>query len=341
MIKVNGRFIHNRITGVEKYAHEVTSRLKNTSLICPENKLSGIKGHMWEQLFLPYYAKDSILWSPCNTGPITFKKHIVTIHDISPIDHPEWMNNLYVSWYRYLIPKLIKSSIKIITDSNFSKSRILSVVKINEDKVKVIPLAANRKFKVINYDKILSTLNKYFLSKYRYILSVSSIEPRKNIARLIKSWNKIEDKLDDDIRLILVGPVGPKRIFKQPHTNNYSDKIIFTGYLPEEDLIHIYNGAMAFIYPSLYEGFGLPPLEAMQCGTPVITSEIPSISEVVGDSCITVNPFRINEISDAIISICNDYKLRKELSIKGLHRSKIFTWERTSQEILNTIKNTY
>jgi len=159
------------------------------------------------------------------------------------------------------------------------------------------------------------------------------LEKRKNIPTLIKAFYESKRRRTNH-KLVIVGKKGWKYddIFETIDALNLKNEVIFTGYVPKEDLVKFYNTADLFVYPSVYEGFGLPPLEAMACGCPVITSNISSLPEVVGNAGITVNPYDVEELVEAMYRVLNDEDLRKELSKKGLERSKLFSWRKTAEE---------
>jgi len=178
------------------------------------------------------------------------------------------------------------------------------------------------------------SLAKYNLPK-KFILFVGTIEPRKNIKRLIEAYNIVSPQEP----LVIVGKKGwfYKEIFKEIEELNIKDKIIFLDYLPGKDLPYLYNKAICFIYPSLYEGFGLPPLEAMACGCPVITSSTSSLPEVVGNAAVLIDPGKTREMVVAIEKILGSRKLRDELRQKGIVQSKKFSWRKTSEQILEIL----
>src|SRR6185436_6347589 len=187
-------------------------------------------------------------------------------------------------------------------------------------------------------EKELQRVRHTYRIEADYILSVGSIQPRKNLVRLIKAYSLLRDKLGADKlpKLVFVG----KRAWLYDETlraladASLGDSVILTGYVPESDLTALYSGATCFVYPSIFEGFGLPPLEAMQCGTPVIIGNRTSLPEVVGDAALAVDPFDVHAIADAIEQILNKPALREELRVRGLERAKIFDWQETARKTL-------
>ena len=181
-----------------------------------------------------------------------------------------------------------------------------------------------------------SLKKKYGIPDAPYILSLCTLEPRKNIDQIIRAFAKLVNESQiQELNLVLVGPKGWMfdKIFDAIATNTtVKNKIFITGFIPDEDLASIYSEAMMFVYPSFYEGFGLPPLEAMQCGTPVITSNVSSLPEVVGDAGIMVSPRDLDELCQAMLTVYKNPSLRQEMSEKSLHRASKFSWSRCALE---------
>ncbi|WP_281615410.1 glycosyltransferase family 1 protein [Flammeovirga sp. SubArs3] len=341
MIQVNTRNLLSHKTGVQRYTEEIIKNFPKDQydIIFPSrNNAHGIRGHIWEQLYLPFLLKNDILWSPSNSGPIQTKgPHIVTIHDVVPMDHPEWLNYKFARWYQFMLPKLAKSVDHIITISNFSKERIIQTLKVPDKKISVIPNGVDHSLFNTN-----SIHQENVIPFKRYIITLGSLEPRKNLLRLFKAWKDIKNSIDDDIHLVVVGKKGLSRVFSSENydfENLQQERIYFTGHLTDSDLVSALRNAIAFTYLSEYEGFGLPPLEAMACGVPVITSNTTAFPEVVKDSAITISPYDINDISKSIKTIIENDKLRKKLSIKGISQAGHFNWKKTSAETIKILKS--
>ena len=243
--------------------------------------------------------------------------------------------------YRALLPRTIKSADKIIAISHHTKNDIIQHFKIPEDKIKVIHLAANKNYKPLQGDKINKIKQKYDLN-CPFILYVGGLAPNKNVKRLIQAFYKLK-KQGINHKLILTGVKRwkYKSIFETIEKLNLQKDVIFTGYVPDEDLPALYNAADLFVYPSLYEGFGLPPLEAMACGTPVITSNTSSLPEVVGDAGIMVNPYDVDELANKMYEVLTNDGLGEELSKKGLERAKLFSWKKCAEEHLKVYEEVY
>ena len=338
MIICNSRVLSNNLTGVQRYILEVSARMgKDVELISPSKLKQGIGGHLWEQLILPYRVKNNLLWSPSNTGPMFLENQVLTLHDVNPLDNPQWVSKNFSKLYRFIIPKLVKNVRRIITDSEFSKCRIIHHFPASYSKIDVVPLATDSRFKPTLDNNIQELFSNLDIPVGRYFVALGSIEPRKNLSRLLAAWKKILPILPDDINLILVGALGKKSVFGDYDLGNLSERIFFTGHIDDVYLPSIYSGALGSVYISLYEGFGLPPLEAISCGTPLIFSDIPSIREVVGNAGIPVNPLKVDEIAEAIVLLAKNESIRYKLGIAGLSRAQSFSWDETTKRTLDIL----
>lgn len=339
LICVNTRILLSPTTGVQRYLAEILKRSEGQfRQIQPQGGgYQGFKGHLWEQTVLPRLTKNSTLWSPSTTGPLLKSNQVITTHDLSPMDHPEWFSKKFAVWYNFIIPRIAKTAAHILTDSQFSKDRILHHCQVHSSKVTVIPLGVDPRF--FQFSKAGSK-EKLSLPSQKYFLSLGSLEPRKNLKKLLEAWSLAAAKIDADIFLVIAGEIGSSHIFSKM---NFDQKLLsrvhFTGRVSDADLPGLYTSALGFVYPSLYEGFGLPPLEAMAAGVPVLASNSTSIPEVVGQSGILFNPTNIEEISTSIIEVASDESLRKKLVKSGTERARLFNWDQTAQETLRTLKN--
>lgn len=257
-------------------------------------------------------------------------KVVVTIHDMIYKIYPETTQIKNMDKFDKEINHSIIMSDKIIAVSEATKKDILRYFNISEKKIEVIyPGVEDELYKTYIFKK--QSIKKYKIGT-KYILFLGTLEPRKNIVNIIKSFERANLK---EIKLVITGGKGWKyeEIFEAYKNSPCKDKIQMLDYIAEEDKIALYKGAELFIFPSLYEGFGMPVLEAMAAGTPVITSNISSLPEVAGDAAILVNPYDIDEISKAIKNIIGDEVLKKEMIRKGLEQAKKFTWENSVKKL--------
>jgi glycosyltransferase involved in cell wall biosynthesis len=349
-VYVNGRFLCNKIDGISRFSIEICKQLKRLNLdfiiIIPswleyenhENfnmvKFGKLKSHLWEQLDLPrfLYSKGSpLLINFSGLGPLFYRNQIITIHDLSFYVNKTWFSKSFTLFYSFCTPIVSKNAKKILTVSNFSKQQINEYLNITEDKIEVVYNAVSSSL-ISGYKT--ENVNPYIqnILDSKYILAVSSLDSRKNQQRLIDAF--INLKLDD-YRLILV---GKSLNHFNVELDVKSQNIIFTGHVSDFELIELYKNCIVFVYPSLYEGFGIPPLEAMRNKCPVIVSDIPSLKEVCSDSAYYINPYSTSDISNGLKAVLNDLDLRKELSIKGHQRSELFKWEDSGEKVYQIIK---
>jgi glycosyltransferase involved in cell wall biosynthesis len=220
-----------------------------------------------------------------------------------------------------------------------SKRDIQNIYKISENKISVIGEGVDNRFKTISNKQLLDRVRKKYHLPKRFILFVGTIEPRKNLPLLLSAFAKIKDKFG--IKLIVVGKLGWKyeNIFNTASQLKIKNDFIFTGFVEDNDLPAIYNLAKVFVYPSYYEGFGLPVLEAMACGCPVITSSTSSLSEIVGNAAILINPTNIKDITEVILKIVSNKKLKLELIKQGLKQVKKFNWQNCAKKTLNVYQS--
>lgn len=265
---------------------------------------------------------------------IRSKKRVVSVFDFSFDLYPEWHPKDRVLYFQKNFWSSIKKADRIILPSNFIYEEAISKYGFDKSILRVVyPGVDHNIFREYSSDLVKGVCEKYKLPE-NFILFVGSIEPRKNLKNLILAYELLPDYIKRDFNLVLTGFSGWENRDIMALLNKNKGKIIYTGYVSEDDLALIYNKASVFVFPSFYEGFGLPPLEAMACGCPVIVSDRASLPEVCSDSALYVNPHKPEEIADSIIKILNDQEVRNQLVRKGLERVKTFKWENTAKDIL-------
>lgn len=338
MISCNTRILSGNLTGVQRYLRELISLFpEDIRQISPSKPLNGIAGHIWEQTILPLSVRNSILWSPSISGPLALERQVVTIHDVVPLDHPEWLNPKFASWYRFLTPRLANRVRSILVVSEFTKQRLIYYCPSVEAKINVVPLAADDRFHPCQPFEIDYARSELGIPSSSYIVALGSIEPRKNLKRLLLAWEQIESKIPSDVWLILAGGHGKSLVFGDVSFDKLPKRVHFTGRVDDSLLPALYSGAIATVYPSLYEGFGLPPLEAMACGCPVLTSDVASLPEVVGDAAVKINPLNIDEIAAELLRLIEDSSLRLRLRLLGLEQARSFSWKKTAEDTWKTL----
>ena len=284
-------------------------------------------------------------------GSVTKKaKLVATIHDLSFERYGKFFSRKRRWWHLFVNPKKIcDSAKKIITVSESTKRDIVSFYKINSNKIKTIPSAVSDDFRILdrNDAKMIEVKDKYSLP-FKFILHLGTIEPRKNIAGIVRAFNDLQktakEKGDAEIEkysLVLAGEKGwlSEEIYHEIEKSPYRKKIILPGFIKDVDKVYVYNLTSLFVYPSFFEGFGFPPLEAMKCGIPVIASNNSSIPEICDSACVLVDPDKPEEISSAMREVLLDKNLQNCMTKKGLDVAKKFDWKKVAQETLETIKS--
>jgi glycosyltransferase involved in cell wall biosynthesis len=256
--------------------------------------------------------------------------------DLSYLHFPETFrkNDLYqlTKWTEYSV----KKAKKVITISNSSKNDIIKYYKVKEDKVKVVYLGLKNLSMNEPSEKELS---EFGVNK-KFILFVGTLQPRKNISRLIEAFSKLSDNLKDEHQLVVIGKKGwlYEDILSSPEKFHVSDKVLFLDYVSDDDLPNFYKKAELFVLPSLYEGFGLPVLEAMRYGCPVVTSNVSSLPEAGGDAALYFKPEDVDDIKNTIEKVLTDKSLKEKMIEKGRDHYKKFTWEKAAKEVLGAIE---
>lgn len=303
---------------------------------------------LWEQLVLPSqtgkYHVD-IMHFADYALPVLFNKvpTIITVHDLAYKLYPETFSKGKLWTKLALIKPSLHKAAKIITVSENTKRDVMELYRIPEEKIAVIYNGVNlERFYPLPPAEVKNRLTERYGLEQGYILFIGTLEPRKNIRTVIKAYYLVRQQGIKQ-KLVIGGGKGwlYSDIYKLVQELNLVDHVIFTGYLPEEDLPLLYNGAGVFVYPSLYEGFGLPPLEAMACGTPVVTSAVSSLPEVVGDAGLLIQPTEEKALAEAISQVLLDKKLAAELKVRGVNRAQKFTWEQAAEKTLKVYQEVY
>lgn len=264
-------------------------------------------------------------------------KNVITIHDLGPILYPEFHTQMTCFVFKSMFKFTIKCCDLIFVGSNFIRNQIIQLSGINKNRIKLIKCGIEESFKPVkNQDLLSQRLSKYGLEPFSYILYLGTIEPRKNIDLLLKAFHRLPQR-HKSVRLVIGGKYGWKnrQLYRNAKQINKNNRIIFTGFIHEEDLPSIMNGAIVFVYPSLYEGFGLPPLEAMACGTPVIASGEGGLSEVIGNAALRLDPYDSKNLVNLIVRVLNSKTLQVELKEKGLARAALFSWKESASEMMS------
>lgn len=347
LVVVNSRFLTQNVTGVQRFAMELCFCLKkiidDIEFVTPDNviqkdafkkldaKIIGKRhGHLWEQIDLPKYLKSKgspLLLNLANTAPLLYKNKIVTLHDVAFKVFPQTYPKMFLIYYNCMIPCLLNSSKHIITVSEFSKSEICKFYKIKRSNISVVYNAVSESFKVIKQPVV----EKYFLA-------VSSMNFRKNFIYILKAFCKYQE-LGGSESLYIIGDLK-NNSFRDIDLSSYKNnpKINFIGRVSDEELITYYSNSEAFIYPSYYEGFGIPPLEAQTCDCPAICANTSCLPEIFGDSVLYCDPYDSNSLVEKLKMIANN-KMRKFLIEKGRINTARYSWNDSAEKLKNIIEN--
>jgi glycosyltransferase involved in cell wall biosynthesis len=357
-VYVNGRFLTQPLTGVQRYAAELlkafdrlldtgriaSSRFDPAVLAPPGAKLEGkgfrhipirtvgrTGGHLWEQVELPFYARDGILVSPCNTGPVAAVRQVITLHDASVFAMPYTFSPAFRNWYRLLWRMLARRVPVVLTDSEFSRAELCRYLGIGDGRVRVVYLGGEH---ALAAPADRTVLERSDLNGGPFLLAVGSMSHRKNLSGIIRALPRTGD---NSMPVVITGGINPK-VFGQLDIS-LPENVRWIGHVSDSELRCLYENAAAFIYPSLYEGFGFPALEAMACGCPVIAADIPPLHEVCGEAGLYCDPYDPNDIAHKIQTVMRDSSLRAQLKARGLERAAKFSWERCARETLQVIED--
>jgi glycosyltransferase involved in cell wall biosynthesis len=360
-VAINATFDHENPTGLGVYTHALVGALlkeecdydftvyssspvlkkmypEKVTRVSPLTSPGlGFKGHLmrllWQQTMLPFKSRRQNASLLCSTVPegILFSplKQIITMHDILPMKYPEMYPRMRYHFY-YTVPLLLKKSRAVICPSENTKKDVITYYAIKDKPIYVISEGFNRqRF----YPREKGVVQKRY-GLENYLLYIGDMRPYKNLERSLEAFARLNLT---DRSFVIGGKKNPRfypGIEKKVDRLLLKNKVIFLGYVPEEDLPHLYSEAAAFVFPSLYEGFGLPPLEAMACGCPVVASNAASLSEVCGDAVRYVDPYDVESIARGIHEVLTDELMRQNLRAKGLERAELFSWERAAKEHL-------
>ncbi len=309
---------------------------------------ASIEKLIWEQYAAPFAARKAkvdLLYVPYFAPPLfPGMPSVITIHDVIPLRLPQYRTDPKMKAYLQLITRAAHKATLIITVSQHAKQDMMDALKLPAERIRVIYEAAGEEYNLITDQALLARVRANYGLTGRYVLYLGGLDQRKNVPQLVRAFAQLYKHLrDPDLQLLIAGnpdkQSGP--LFPDPRPVaaelGVTDQVI-CRFIEEEDKPAIYSGASVFVFPSLYEGFGLPPLEAMSCGTPVICSNRTSLPEVVGDAAIKLDPDNIYEIVEAMYSVLTNSTLRLDLQARSLKRAAQFNWRQTATETLATFE---
>lgn len=369
-IGINGRSLFRQMTGVQHYAREVTRALcalepegvdftvfagregrrepeAGLPLATSTVPAGGpLRGMLWEQALLRRMVKKAgvdILFNPGNVAPLSPPvPSVVTVHDLAFLLYPQYFSRAFATYYRQVIPRVVAKARAVITVSESTRNDLVRLLDADTEKIVVIPNGVSPAFRKRVLKKDLAAIREKHRLPEKFFLSVSSLEPRKNLQSLLKAYRLLPEEVTSEHRLVLAG--AGNRIFADADleaelTRIPGGTVHILGYVPSEDLPALYRLSTALVYPSLYEGFGLPVLEAMAASTPVISSNRSSLPEVAGHAAALVDPESVEELAAAMELITTDSGTRNLLIERGKKRAAQFSWEKTAKMTLEVLKS--
>ena len=302
----------------------------------------------WHRLRLPLFielftGKLDLFHSPDFTLPPVFRaRTLVTVHDLSFLRVPECFPHGLRRYLESAVPRAVRRADHIIADSHNTRRDVVELLGAPGAKISVIHCGVEPRFRPLSGEALIAVHRKYSLPE-RFILSLGTIQPRKNYARLIKAFGILNSQIANcKLHLVIAGGKGwlYEEILAAFERPGLKDRVHFLGFVDDADLPALYNLAELFAFPSLYEGFGLPPLEAMACGTPVVCSETSSLPEVVGDAALMVDPLDVEGLAQSMRRVIEDGSLRASLAARGLERAAAFSWPKAAEKLLKVYEST-
>jgi glycosyltransferase involved in cell wall biosynthesis len=357
-IALNGRFLSQRVTGVQRHSRELVRALDSSlessgsgsafevSLLVPPDarpdlvlrrmeirRVGRLRGQLWEQLELPFYARGRLLLNLGNTAPVLASEQLLMIHDASVFAVPDAYAPGFGRWYRLMLPRWAAWARLVLTNSEFSRSELVRWLKIPKEKIRVVGGGHEH---ILRTAPDSSVLSRHGLGSRPYVLAVSSLSRNKNLEAVSAAIRLLGPAGCD---YVLAGPANPRVFGHSPEQS--LPNLIQLGYVSDGELRALYQRAACLVYPSRYEGFGFPPLEAMACGCPVIVSQTSSLPEVCGDAALYVDPEAPAQLAAAIRRVLCEEGLRAQLRVAGLERAQRWSWERCAADTLAAVREAF
>lgn len=345
-IYINGKFVAQATTGVQRVAMCLVRALdsqagRNWVLLCPPSGErppllnirtrtigpAGLPLHLWEQVVLPLAARDGLLINLAGSAPAMARRQVGVLHDAAVFDCPRSYSRPFVLWYRWLFRRLARRAERLLTVSGFSRSRLALHLGLAPDRIAIVPGGSDH-LDGIRLDA--NTLGRHGIGDGRFLMAVASANPSKNLPALMAAFASLGP--EPGVRLVIVGGRNP-RVFADPSGID-PPGVVRTGPIDDAQLKALYERAVALVFPSLYEGFGLPPIEAMACGCPVAAAGVASIPEVCGDAALYFDPSSVSEIAQAMRRLLDDVALRDRLRSAGRERAALYQWRKSAAILL-------
>lgn len=348
---INGRFLTQKMTGQQRFSCELVTALdrrlrvteplgehKRVVLLAPAGaeapfplsqielrRVGKLRGHAWDQIDLARHAAGGVLLSLCGTGPLAHLRHVVTIHDAAPFANPQNFTPAFRRAYGILVPMLAKAARRIVTVSHFSKAEIARCCGVAAEKIDVVGNGADH---ILRSPADPPILDASGLRGRRYVLAVGSVSVNKNFGLVVEAFKKLKR---DDLVLAVAGGQNAG-VFARYHLDETAN-VVQLGYVSDAALRALYEQALCFVLPSLYEGFGIPPVEAMLCGCPTIVSTAPALVEVCKDAALVCDPHDADALAGLIGRLADEPALRRQMRERGLARGSRFTWDASAEKL--------
>ena len=297
----------------------------------------------WHRLHVPapieWFVGDLDVFHATNylLPPLKHARSVVTVHDLSFLRHPEMADPRLVRYLASSVPETVRKADVLTADSAFTKGEIVDLLGVPPEKIVVVYGGVSARFQPVSDADVLTEVRTHYGLPEGFLLSVTRIEARKNIPRLLEAYRILVDRSKIKMPLILAGGRGwgYDEAMRQREALGLTDRVHQLGHVPDDDLPALMSAATVFVYPSLYEGFGLPPLEAMACGTPVVASSAPCLAEVLGDAALLAPPDDSEALAEALAQTIGDADLRAGLRKRGLRRAQQFSWQAAAKQLVS------
>jgi glycosyltransferase involved in cell wall biosynthesis len=303
---------------------------------------------LWYRLNLPLpvdllAGRADLFHGPSFTLPPSFMPSLLTVHDLSFVRYPQGAHPALLAWLIRAVPRSLQRARHVLADSESTRRDLIELMNLPPDRITVIGAGVERRFRPVTDPASLAEVRARYRLPERFILGVSTLEPRKNFTGLIAAYNQLAEahpRLSADLHLVIAGGRGwlYDDIFAAAEASPVRQRIHFAGFVADEDLPALYSQAAAFAFPSHYEGFGIPVLEAMACGTPVVCADNSSLPEVAGDAALLVDAADVHGLAEAMHRLLVDSSLRERLIGRGFEQAKKFTWEEAARRLLDVYR---
>ncbi|MGH9454027.1 MAG: glycosyltransferase family 4 protein [Terriglobia bacterium] len=288
-----------------------------------------------------------VFWGPQHAVPLGLPENlrtVVTIHDVVWLRYPERMSAWNKLVHHFLANRFLQSANRIIADSDSTKQDLINLVGVPKDRIQTVYLGVSESFRPHDRASSAAYINQKYGTTPNYLCAVGTVEPRKNLPNLIRAFAALRERHNLPVQLVIAGARGWKNsaVFETMRSLHLTDQQVrFLGFVPDEDLPILYSGAQLFVLPSIYEGFGLPLLEAMACGTPVVCTDRSSPPEVCGPAAVYFDPDSVEDMTYAMLSVLESNDLREKLIFAGLERAKQFTWKQSAENVLSILESAF